>query len=223
MRIASAAAALLICCGCAFPPLVRPAANVPTLPGRGDAAVAEANGVKEVVIPDAWDGYPSDLPWITTPLEVSLENHSGRALRVQFKSFSLRTRSGTAALAMSPYKFEQPGTQLITPNAPGYPFMVAPPYASYAPGYLPWVSPVDADPNYYDPSKAWSPTLPSPDMVSRALAEGLVDAGGRVHGFLYFPQVPNARGVPLELVSELPDAESGTIIAKLAVGLVVNP
>jgi hypothetical protein len=60
-------------------------------------------------------------------------------------------------------------------------------------------------------------------MVSRGLAEGVLAPGGQVHGFLYFPRVPDTRRLPLDFGSALSDAESGDLVATLKMALVVNP
>jgi hypothetical protein len=63
--------------GCAMGPELTPAPGAKQVAGREDTAVAEVAGVRTVVRTDAWTGVPAVLPELT-PLQVSMENHSGR-------------------------------------------------------------------------------------------------------------------------------------------------
>jgi hypothetical protein len=219
MRTALVAAiAALALIGCANnPPIILPAAGAPTVPGRNDAAVAESNGIRQVVYTDAWQGTPRDLGLLITPLDVTLENHSNHAIRIEYRSFALKT-AGYTAEAISPYQIQRPGAEVVKPFYWGDGFLVAPPYAGFYPGYPPFVGPFS-----WAPYGTWQPPLPTPDMIARGIPEGVLNDGGHVRGFLYFPRVPAAPEVALDFVSSLPDAQTNAVVSTLSIPLIANP
>lgn len=57
-------------------------------------------------------------------------------------------------------------------------------------------------------------------MLRRALPEGILDPGGRLEGFLYFPDQP--RGTALDLLASLTDASSGQVFGTIAIPFTVK-
>jgi len=66
---------------------------------------------------------------------------------------------------------------------------------------------------YYESSPE---RLPTPDMLSQALPEGLVQDGGNVTGFLYFPSVTGSEPA-VELDMTLSDASDGEAFGHIAI------
>ncbi len=64
-------------------------------------------------------------------------------------------------------------------------------------------------------------TLPSREMMERALPEGVVDSGGRVSGFLYFQHV-DRREAQVSLEMKLVDAKTGESLGHLTIPFVVQ-
>lgn len=91
----------ILTAGCAMGPELTPAPAANRVVGLEDAAVAEVAGVRTVVRADAWTGVPAALPELT-PLQTSIENHSGRPLRIQYHQFALVTPSGRRYAALPP-------------------------------------------------------------------------------------------------------------------------
>ncbi len=63
--------------------------------------------------------------------------------------------------------------------------------------------------------------IPSQDMVNQALPEGVVEDGGRVAGFLYFPRVVG-RETRLRFEAQFADAKTNEIVANIKVPLAVT-
>lgn len=63
--------------------------------------------------------------------------------------------------------------------------------------------------------------IPSQDMITQALPEGIVENGGRVSGFLYFQRVVG-RETNLRFEARFPDARNSEIVATMGVPLVVT-
>ena len=71
-------------------------------------------------------------------------------------------------------------------------FYVAPFYRSFYPGMPVWAaSPWRYNSPYYDRVWAdWPVQLPTRDMRDKAIPAGVLQPGGGVSGFLYFPKLP---------------------------------
>lgn len=162
---------------------------------RGSATVA---GVRVHVVADSWSGVPSALGRIE-PLLVTIENNGDVPLRLRYDQFAVIGPGGERKSALPP--FEIRGTALVDPAfTPGsYPFAVngfwvAPHLSPYYPGFRTVSGPFAYDPWYYS---TYYPTfarvsLPTTDMLAKALPEGVLEPGGRVTGFLYVEDEPES-------------------------------
>jgi hypothetical protein len=96
-------------------------------------------------------------------------------------------------------------------------------YYGWGVGYWggPWIYP----PYYYDWVFLWGPsyypTQPSQDVLQLGLPEGVMPAGARVSGFLYFKRATSAHQGALELSWDVHDAQSGASLGSLHVPLEV--
>ena len=160
----------ILSAGCAMGPELTPALAANRVVGLEDAAVAEAAGVRTVVRADAWTGVPAALPELT-PLQTSIENHSGRPLRIQYHQFALVTPSGRRYAALPPYKLEGPAVTSGPIMAPGFPyrdFSFAPYYNPTPLGLRGWPGPFPYDPDYGSRYYSlWRAPLPTEDMLER--------------------------------------------------------
>lgn len=186
--------AFFLCAACAHYPALVPAPNATPAPGGGAAAAVE--GVEITVDGTAWDGYPSNLSEVITPLLVRITNRSGRPLELRYQLFTLKGASGFQYAALPPFHPQAGGAygQAVRPAAaqkvrlarPHRNFFVAPYYGPFF-DTSPWPYPFYYEPGYYDRYYAlWGPPLPSPDMLTAALPEGVLEQDGEVTGFLYF-------------------------------------
>jgi hypothetical protein len=97
------------------------------------------------------------------------------------------------------------------------------PYYGWGVGYWggPWIYP----PYYSDWVFWWGPAYypqrPSMDVLQLGLPEGVLPAGARVSGFLYFKRATGPRQRDLDLSWEVHDAKSGASLGSLHVPLEV--
>lgn len=197
--------------------------------------VARADGVQMTVAGGGWTGHPAELEGTLTPLRVDIVNNSGRPLRVRFDEIKLISPAGREYAALPPYEIDETLTDTVDkPVAPEFAhdrFYVVP-YASrqFTPGLRPWNEPFAYDAAYYGPRYAEWPAysrrvevkLPTEDMVSRGLPEGVIEDGGSVSGFVYFQKVPGSLD-RVDFRAELVDARTGEEFGTVTVPLAVTP
>jgi hypothetical protein len=192
---------------------LRPAPGAVVLPGPGQAAIAEAGGVRIVASADAWRGDPESLDQVVTPMLVRVENDGTAAVQVRYEDFALVADDGRRFAAIPP--FDVRGVvSTLNRVYPVYGFRVSPFYSAFyphlavAPGAYPF------DPFYYD---AYWPywhrwvNLPTGDMVQKALPEGVLQPGGRATGFLYFEDVDKARRLTFQARLPVRDTNDQTV------------
>ena len=202
----------------------QPAKPVAQESSGATTAVAEANGVRVLASADSWEGKRSRSAHQFTPIQVTIENHSGRALRVAYQDFSLTDRAGAQylpLLAMKDKSYQALHGSLMA-SAPYQPMAVyAPtsepcgrqdrlvdaPYQAYS-----YAGPLPAGnvfPYASTSGDSWCPEqLPTPQMVTAALAEKPLPNDARAEGFVYF-QAQGDRGAPGQLTMNLVDAVTG--------------
>ncbi|HZH13336.1 MAG TPA: hypothetical protein VE057_03135 [Archangium sp.] len=234
-----ALAALLLAAGCVSTTTLQPLPSTPTT--QAGSAIAEAEGVRLVADGDAWKGVPSDLERIVTPVRVRIENQSGRPLRMEYESFTLKGNSHFEYAALSPFQLGDEGTAAVGGSGqeghvalsvgvgvrshwgwgPGA-FGWGPSWGRgwYGSGwYDPWYGPGFYDP-FWGPSSSWYRPAPEPlptrDMLRNALPEGTLDTGGTLTGFLYFQNVSEREGT-VTLLARLVDARTGEQFATLSI------
>jgi hypothetical protein len=231
--------AVATCVACAHEPELKPAPDAKVLPGRKDVAMQTVAGVRVEVAGDAWKGNPSNLAEVLIPVRVSIENQSGRPLRLRYSEFTLIGENGFHYSVLPPFQIRgavgssaAPGQ--IVPAAAASPpppirprflhrgFWVAPPLARFYVGLPPWPDPFLYDPFYYDRwYVSWPVELPTRDMLEQALPEGVVENGGAVSGFLYFdPSARRENRVVFEM--QLVDARDGSGFGKIDIPFLVK-
>jgi|GEM_PF-438017 len=94
--------AILFSSGCAAKRAYLVPAPSDMLTNAGRAATAHAEGVKIVVMPNDWNGRPRNLYRYVTPLNVRIENHSKRPVRLAYEDFHLQTPRGRELAALPP-------------------------------------------------------------------------------------------------------------------------
>lgn len=177
-----------------------------------------------VVSGDAWKGTPADLEDALTPIQANIQNTSDKPLRVRYNEFELVTASGFRSHAIPPLRIE--GSITRTSLAPAYPwhgFYLAPYYRPfYRPSLGYWDGPFFYDPFYYGSYYTiWREPLPSEDMLEKAMPEGVLQAGGRLRGFLYFQKIPKDQK-EVTFTASLVDADTEESFGKIAVPFVLR-
>jgi hypothetical protein len=236
MRRSSLLTLVLILAACAARPelvadtkAVRAPDNNPT--GYSlSMAVTNVAGANVSVDGAAWNGDPDWANAEVMPVQVTIQNFSGRPLNISAAQFQLIGQNGARYRALpllpphNPDKAQVPRGAAVGPvralfYARG--FYVAPHMSAAFPRYA--VYPVFSyDKRYYERGySTWPGALPSRDMLSRALPDGVLDDGGIVSGFVYFPMLPRSeRHVQFDL--QLVDTERGRSIAQAVVPLAVR-
>ncbi|MFZ5441142.1 MAG: hypothetical protein ACOZQL_14125 [Myxococcota bacterium] len=204
------------------------------VPGAERFAFVEAEGVRLWASGSSWDGQPANLEEFLTPVLVTIENVSGRQLRLTPADLTLVGSSGMHYAALPPLKADVrselglEGQVVLADYHRAVPVRPAPrPHPGHAPPpkrfwvVRPWVPFHVGVPLWPAPWPWWSVhwhtthyaqwpvPLPSDDMIRRALPEGVLDDGGTVSGFVYFPQL-GARERTVKLELKLADATTGT-------------
>jgi hypothetical protein len=227
-------AAALLAVGCVTETKLQPLPTAETT--RGGAAFIEEQGVRLVADGDAWRGTPSTLERLVTPVQVRIENQSGRPLRIQYETFSLLGSSRFQYSALSPFELAEEGDTAYGGSGHGgssanlqlsvgtgfgwYSGWGRTPFYAwghrgrglYNPWYDPWYDP------FYRPYSYWNPPepLPTRDMLRQALPEGTLEDGGTITGFLYFQDVSEREG-RVTLQARLVDARTGEQFGTLAI------
>jgi hypothetical protein len=231
---------LLAAAGCVRETQLVPLPNAQTLAGDQETAVTEDAGVRLVADGDAWKGRPGDLERRVTPVQVRLENRSGRPLRVTYDDFTLEGQSHFRYSAIPPLSMRDSTASLEPGSGTGGSGAVAvgvgvssgwgPYYPRYAHGgywgwHGGWYDPFWGSPFYgpygYYPYYYYSEPLPTRDMLNRALPEGTLEDGGVVTGFLYFQGVAD-RERSVTLQAQLVDANSGEPFGSLNIPFEVS-
>ena len=175
---------------CATEPVLLPTSGYTSAIGRRSLAVESRSGVTVTADGSVWDSPPKTLATEVTPVWVTLHNAAGRSLRVQYDEFTLKGDSGAIYIALAPYvlRASRSHPPFEVPNG-GYfdKFQVA----AYLAPFYPWL-PVWNGPLPYGPSihtVALRASLPTANMLDRALPEGVLENSGTASGFLYFQKV----------------------------------
>ncbi len=208
--------AVLLLGGCATH--LRPAPGAQLVPGREQAAVAEAGGVRVSARAGAWRGRPAALGDVATPILVSVENTGTVPVRLRYEHFSLRAADGRVLPGRGPYEVEGVAAEAV----PGYAF-ARPPLFWYDPLWRHpfWWDPFWYDPFWFDHPRFSRVPLPTGDMVQMALPERVVEPGARVTGFVYFDRVTRAMS-PLTFTARLVSDRTGEDIGAVAIPFVVE-
>ncbi|NJO36440.1 MAG: hypothetical protein HC871_01045 [Rhizobiales bacterium] len=189
-----------------------------------DARVAEA-GVQVAASTGAWNGIPQNLERAMTPVLFRIDNRSDRPLMIDYDAFRMAGASGKVYAALPPFSIDDAEVAPVAGQYPHYPhtgFSVAPYLERYYDGLGPYGT-ATFDPAYYDRyyphwrSGAYV-DLPTDDMLSRALPEGIVSPGGKAGGFVYFEDMADVE--PVDVTMTLKDAASGEPFGSISIPFV---
>lgn len=227
----SVLAAWLLAAGCVTPTTLQPIPAAPTT--QAGAPVTEGEGIRLVARGDAWRGNPSDLDRIVTPVQVTLENHGQRPLRIDYADFVLVGSSNFEYAALSPFQLREESRNAVGGSgfqgsvAPSADLVIRP--VRWGPGHLHAHGWGVGGGGWYGPAWGWynpfsgpygyspePPPLPTRDMVRTALPQGTLPPGGSLTGFLYFHNVSEREG-RVTLQARLVDAGTGETFGTLSI------
>lgn len=196
-----------------------PAASAHVIPGAPETATAELEGVRVSADGDDWAASPADLSERLTPVKVRILNHSGSAVLIAYRQFTLVGAHGRAYHAIPPVPLEHAeGSGAVAAIEPVYAasnFYVAPRFHDVYPTLAAWTQPLDRQ---GDPSaeryQLWGHDLPTRAIRRMALPEGVLADGGEISGFLYFENATR-RERRLTLRADLDGPQDGERVAKI--------
>jgi hypothetical protein len=142
--------------GCAAKRVVLvPAANA-TLAPQTNSAQGSSQGVSVQLRTTAWDDDPKTLDKDLVPIEITIQNDSGRPLAIRYEDFAIIAADNRRYSDIPPY-------QIV-----GESYKHLQPYWAYSDAYYSAVR------------------LPTKAMLQDAISEGVVADHGSTTGFLYF-------------------------------------
>jgi len=199
--------------------VLSPAPDATLVGGPGRGAIAAAAGVRVAAHVGAWKWGPSDLDTKVTPILLEVSNDATAPVLVRYNHIALTDSLGHRFAAMPPYDTHGTLTEAYTVQTPIYGFdrfQVAPYLRRWYPRFALYDGAFAYDPAYYTPyvTAYQRINLPTPDMVQRALPEGVLSPGGRASGFVYFePLDRDARTLVLrvDIVNARTDETMGTV------------
>jgi hypothetical protein len=213
-------ALVLAVCGCAHQVAhFRPALPEEAVPGQPEAATGEAAGVRVTVRAGDWRGAPDDLENALTPVEVYLENESGKAIRVDSQDFGLIAPDGFRYQALDPRDVQRfVASRYPRDGAFYYGFFGAYPWPGFwrpwRHRFYPYVSF-----GWYGPPGYWGPPPTAPPGPQPGPGpSGTLENGGNVSVLLFF-QVPALSLPKFDLTADLVDT-SGAKLGTLRLPLV---
>jgi hypothetical protein len=219
--IGSLCAVAFVACGGA--PELLPAKTAAAVPGLDNAAVAEDRGVRVVAQSEAWSGE-TNIDAVLTPMRVRISNGGSAPFAVRYSKLALVAQDGTRYGALPPLAIRgtvpalaRPYSPVMRPGFDHYGFDVAPFYHSVYPSTIPYEGPFPYDRSYHDVAyRRWDLLdLPTDEMITAALPEGVLSSGGHVAGFVYFEKVSTQeRGVTLR--AELVSPDTGAEVAAVS-------
>ena len=217
LLVAGAAAGTLLGAGCARTyARLSPAPDALRVAGDEQAAMAIAAGVQVTAHTQAWRWDPTDLNTKVTPVLIDFRNNSTRPVTVRYNSISLTDDAGNRFAAMPPYDIDASVREEYTVRNPYYGFnrfAVAPYLSRWYPRFSSYDGAFAYDAGYYRPyvTEYARVTLPTADMVQRALPEGVISPSGHAEGFVYFEAFKRGSRT-LMLNVDIVDAVSGTTL-----------
>lgn len=218
-------AAALCACAPNRPDLAPAAGAQMAPPGPGAGGVASDAGITIEARAGAWRGTPQNLEAESIPMLVEITNDSDRGLRIRYNELQLVAPDGRTFHAIPPYNVEGEVSQAVdVPAFNATRFLIAPYLSRYYPVYDAWTGTFVYDPLYYQTYVPASVQveLPSADMISMALPEGVLEAGGSITGFVYFEDVEDLSIPSVDFTASLVDAETGTPFGTVRVPFTVQ-
>ena len=185
-----------LACACVAENKLEPAKTASRVAGMEDAARAQAGSVEIIAQTEAWSD-DALIGQAVTPVRVIIDNNGAEPVAIRYENMVLVAADGARYHALPPFEIEGEVPTVARDYAPispyyGYDgFEPAPFYGPVYPGMSPFTGPFAYDPFYYGTYyRRWNTVeLPTPEMLRRALPEGVLRAGGRVEGFVYFEKI----------------------------------
>ncbi len=190
-------------------------------------AKMNVNGITVISKTNQWTGDQQVNDKIS-PVLVTIQNNGNIPVKISYGQFALISDNGKRYNALPPFQIngtiEKPvlvykETPITTPEFEYNNFLIAPYYAQVYPGIGVYTGTYYFDPMYYDNyyhyCSTLQTTLPTPDMVAKALPEGVLQPGGSVTGFVYFEKVEPSSTSKVNFQIDLVNPQDGNNFATI--------
>jgi hypothetical protein len=145
---------------------------------------------------------------------MQIENHSGKALWLRYSALRMEDPNDSQVTISAVPPFKVNGKAIIPISA------VPPEFGIEDPWMGTWLEPGFDD--YLASKMSWQESLPTKEMLRRAIREGVVADGRKIAGFVYFPktkQDPATLTLRTDLVDAITNQSFGQVEIPLAVVL----
>ena len=211
-RLLVSTIALLLLCGCA---------TAESRPARQPLAASTTEaGVEMVATTGAWRGWPSDLSRFVMPIHVRVVNGGSIPLRIRHEDFALVPPTGRQLASVLPQDLR--GVTYRPPPAA----LPSAGFALGAQGYAGEADWVMRDQTLWTSSEPVGRVgeqfaLPTPDVLDRALREGVLEPGDAMSGFVYFERLPEP-AASVQMTARLIDARNGDSLGRAVISLALR-
>jgi hypothetical protein len=163
-----------------------PATPEAAVPGQPEAAASENAGVRLTVHAGDWRGTPEDLEDRLTPVEVYVENESGRTIRIGPEHFGLLGQNGFRYRALDAREVQAAFAEASRGSIVYYGAYGAYPWPGFWRPYRHRIYPYMGFGWYGPPAAAWVQGVPAAQAPPPA-PRGTLDSGGNVSLLVFFP------------------------------------
>jgi len=206
--------------------ILTPAVGATPASGPGDGAEAIAAGVRVAAHAQAWHFDPPDLETKATPILLEFTNNGDRQILVRYDHIRLTDAAGHQLDVIPPYNVEGTVSVPVTVQQPYYfgRYTYAPYLYRFSPTYVRYNGGFAYDPQYYQPYVTiyTDVALPTPEMLQRALPEGVIPPGGTAGGFVYFKKLHRGGEKLLTLRVDLIDQNSGEVVGTAKIPFIAS-
>jgi hypothetical protein len=207
---------------------LRPAAGT-VRPGELPDAVRQSqHDVRVIAQSRHWPGK-ADVKDAITPMRIIIQNKSQNALQIRYSDFTIIAPNRVSYAAVPPRQVMgavKDGVS-IRPAFQRTGFYSAPYYGDYYAGSdIPaYGGPFPYDAPYYDTYyQYWQrfEKLPTPEMLARALPEGVIAPGGSLDGYLYFAKIRQEHRTTVTLQVRLRTANDNQPFVSVSMPFIVE-
>jgi len=191
-------------------PVPAPGAIAPQVSGQG--LVGEYAGVRVVARLHTWNGDPPTLSQYVLPIWIRIQNHSGKALLLRYSALSLGDMNDSQ-VTLRPVPPARLNGRVIVPVS-----AVPPEFGLQDPWMGTWLEPGLDD--YLVSNSSWRESLPTKEMLRRAIREGVIVDGAKVTGFVYFQRTAQ-NPATFTLRADLIDATTNQSFGRIEIPLSV--
>ncbi len=196
---------------------------------NSDVTSKSVDGINIIAKVNYWKGNPEVKQYVT-PVYITINNNSGKPLKISYEQFALLLPNGKRFSAIPPFgvkgEVSKPAlteqySPILSPAFTFHGFLIAPYFSSIYPeipvcaGYF-YFDPLYYD-NYYNYWGQIEYDLPTTKMIDNALPEGELKNKGEISGFLYFEKLNNTKANKVDFRADLINSKTGNNFAVISI------